>query len=107
MATIVSFKSQRIQTSANTTVTPAHIVGGRLVSTTSADVVVHLHDPGISATTGSVRGTSAATRVTTLLATNFGADQTEFPIRIMGGTCVVSPVVAAGGTTATFYLFVR
>jgi len=107
MATIVSYKAQRIQTSANTTVTPAFIVSGRLVSTTSADVIVHLHDPGLSATTGTVRATAATTRVATLLATNFGADVLQVPVRIMGGTCIVSPVVTAGATTATLYLYVR
>lgn len=99
MPTIVSFKSQRIQTSANTTVKPAYIVGARLVSTTSADVRVHLHD-----TDGT---TSAATRVAELLATNFGADELGYPIRIISGTCIVTPVVSAGATTATLYLFVR
>jgi hypothetical protein len=88
-------------------VTPAYIVGARLVSTTSADIIVHLHDPGINATTGAVRTTTAATRIDTLLATNFGSDETAFPIRVMGGTCVVTPVVSAGATTATLYLFVR
>jgi hypothetical protein len=96
---LVSFKPQRIQTSANTTITPAHIVGARLVSTTSADVIVHLHD-----TTGA---TSASTRIATLLTTNFGADEIGYPLRVISGTCIVSPVVSAGGTTATVYLFVR
>lgn len=96
---LVSFKPQRIQTSANTTISPAHIIGARLVSTTSADVIVHLHD-----TTGT---TSAATRIATLLATAFGADEIGYPLRIMSGTLVVTPVVAAGGTTATLYAFVR
>jgi hypothetical protein len=103
MATIVSFKSQRIQTSANTAVTPAVIVGARLVSTTSADVMVNLHDPGISATTGQVRATSVNTRVASLVATNFAMDELGYPVRIMGGTCIVSPVPS----TATLYLFVR
>jgi hypothetical protein len=107
MATIVSFKSQRIQTSANTTVAPAYIVGARLVSTTSADVIVNLHDPGISATTGQARTTSATSRVASLVATNFGMDELGYPVRIMGGTCIVSPVVPAGTTVATLYLFVR
>jgi hypothetical protein len=96
---LVSFKPQRIQTSANTTVTPAHIVGARLVSTTSADVIVHLHD-----TAGA---TSAATRIATLLATSFGADEIGYPLRVISGTCIVTPVVGAGATTATLYLFVR
>lgn len=96
---LVSFKSHRIQTSANTTVTPAHIVGARLLSTTSADVIVHLHD-----TTGT---TSASTRIGTLMATAFGADEIGYPTRVHSGTLVVTPVVAAGGTTATVYVYVR
>ncbi len=99
MATIVSFRSQRIQTSANTTVSPAYIVGARLLSTTTASVIVHLHD-----TTGT---TSAATRVATLQTTAKGIDETRFPVRVMSGTCIVSPVVAAGATVATLYVFVR
>jgi len=96
---LVSFKPQRIQTSVNTTVSPAHIVGARLVSTTSADVIVHLHD-----TAGT---TSASTRIATLLATNFGADEIGYPMRVVSGTLIVTPVVGAGGTTATVYVYVR
>lgn len=95
MATVVSFKSNRISTTANTTVPHASIVGARLISTTSADVIVHLHD-----TAGT---TSASTRVATLLATNFGSDEMGYPVRIQSGTVIVSPT----GTSATLYLFVR
>ena len=96
---LVSFKAHRVQTSANTTITPANIIGARLVSTTSADVVVHLHD-----TAGA---TSASTRIGTLLATNFGADEIGYPTRVISGTLIATPVVAAGGTTATLYVYVR
>lgn len=99
---IVSFKSNKITTTANTTLTPVHVIGARLVSTTSADVIVHLHDPGINATTAAVRSTSASTRIATLLATNFGADELGYPVRVMGGTVVVTPT-----GTSTVYLFAR
>ncbi len=95
MATIVSFNSQRVSTSALTTITPASIVGARLVSTTSADVIVHLHD-----TAGA---TSAATRVGTLMLTAFGVDEIGYPLRITSGTLKVT----ATSTSATAYIFVR
>lgn len=94
MATIVSFNSKRVSTSANTTITPASIVGARLVSTTSADVIVHLHD-----TAGS---TSASTRIGTLMLTAFGVDEIGYPLRVVSGTLVVTPT-----GSSTVYIFVR
>jgi hypothetical protein len=70
-------------------------VGARLVSTTSADVIVHLHD-----TAGT---TSASTRIATLLATAFGADEVGYPLRVGSGTLQVTPT----STSATLYAFVR
>jgi hypothetical protein len=93
---IVSFKSHRVSTTANTTITPVNIVGARLVSTTTADVIVHLHDAGSAAT-------SAATRIGTLFATNPGVDEIGYPMRVGGGTLIVTPT----GTSAQVYIFVR
>jgi len=92
---LISFKSHRISTTANTTLTPVRIVGARLVSTTSADVIVHLHD-----TDGA---TSATTRIGTLALTAFGIDELGFPLRVMSGTLVVTPTTTSG----TLYAFVR
>ena len=97
MATIVSFKSQRVSTTASTTITPVSIVGARLISTTSADVIVHLHDIVAGG------ATSASTRIVTLLATAFGADEVGYPLRVYGGTLVVTPTT----TNAAAYIFVR
>jgi len=92
---IVSFKSQRISTTANTTINPASIIGARLVSTTTADVIVHLHDTRAA--------TSASTRIATLFATNPGVDELGYPVRVYTGTLIVSPT----GTSSTLYVFVR
>lgn len=92
---IVSFNSHRISTSANTTINPAHIIGARLVSTTTATVTVHLHD-----TTGT---TSAATRIGTLETSAKGIDEIGYPLRVKSGTLVVTPP----STSHTVYIFVR
>ena len=94
---IVSFKSQRISTIASTTITPVNIVGARLVSTTTADVIVHLHDVVTGGTT------SAATRIGTLFATNPGVDEIGYPMRVGGGTLIVTPTT----TSATVYIYIR
>lgn len=103
MATIVSFASKKISTTANTTVVPVSIFGARLFSGTSAAVTVHIHDPGISATTSLVRSTSASTRVGTLSLTGKGIDELGYPTRCYGGTLIVTPTT----TSATVYLYVR
>lgn len=92
---IVSFKSQVCLQATNTTITPAVIVGARLVSTTTADVIVHLHD-----TAGT---TSASTRIGTLFTTNPGVDEIGYPLRVYSDTLVVTP----SGTSGTVYIFVR
>ena len=94
---IVSFKSQRISTSANTTIAPVNIIGARLVSTTTADVIVHLHDVVTGGTT------SASTRIGTLFATNPGVDEIGYPMRVGGGTLIVTPT----GANGTVYIYMR
>ena len=93
---IVSYASKRISTTANTTVTPVSIAGARLYASTSAAIVVHLHD-----TSGT---TSASTRVATLSTKAIGAiDQLLLPIRFYSGTCIVTPT----STSGQLYLQVR
>lgn len=92
---LISFKSQRISTTANTTISPAHIIGARMTATTTADTTVHLHD-----TAGT---TSAATRIGTLFTTNPGVDEIGYPLRVGSGTLIVTPT----GANATVYVFVR
>lgn len=95
MSTVVSFKSLRFSTTANSTVTPVSIVGARLFSSTSAAITVHLHD-----TAGT---TSASTRIGTLGLTGKGIDEIGYPLRVYSGTLVVTPTTTSGQV----YIFVR
>lgn len=98
---LVSFAPQRISTSGNTTIgsdkQKVQIFGARMVSTTSAAILVHIHGIAEGGTT------SAATRIGSLYTSGKAVDELGYPTRVPGGVVVVTPTT----TNATVYAYIR